>query len=102
MRVLGVLGAAFLAVYGTVGVLRNDLRVSLSKSSGAGMHLHGTLAWICFAGLLMMSTGLAGLLGPEFGAGDYDFAVRRRRFGPIFVVGVLVYGGPQVIAGWRS
>ena len=39
MRALGILGAAFLVVYGIVGVLRNDLHVSLSKSSSAGVHL---------------------------------------------------------------
>jgi hypothetical protein len=101
MRVLGVIGAVFLAGYGTRGVLRNDLDVSLSKTGSAGVHLHGPLAWTCFAGMLLMSGGMVGLLGPEFGNGDFDFGARRRRFAPIFLVGASFYAASQVIAGWR-
>jgi len=102
IRVLGIIGAAFLVVYGTIGVLRNDLHVSLSKSSSAGVHLHGPLAWLCFAGLMMMSIGMVGLLAPEFGDGELNFAARRRRFGPILAVGLAFYVASQVIAGLRS
>jgi Na+-driven multidrug efflux pump len=102
IRVLGIIGAAFLVVYGTIGVLRNDLHVSLSKSSSAGVHLHGPLAWLCFAGLMMMSIGMVGLLAPEFGDGEFNFAARRRRFGPILAVGLAFYVASQVIAGLRS
>ena len=97
MRVLGILGAAFLVVYGIVGVLRNDLHVSLSKSTSVGVHLHGPLAWACFAGMMLMSIGIVRFLAP--GDGEFDFAARRRRFGPIFVVGGALYVASQVIAG---
>jgi hypothetical protein len=88
MRVLGILGAAFMVVYGIVGVLRGDLHVSLSKSSSAGVHLHGPLAWLCFVGMMLMSIGMARFLAPEIGDGQFDFTARRRRFGPIFSVGL--------------
>lgn len=100
MRVLGIIGAAFMVGYGTIGVLRDDLNVSLSKSS-AGVHLYGPLAWLCFAGLMMMSIGLARFLA-EFRHGKFDFAARRRRLGPIFAVGLAFYVASQVIAGLRS
>jgi hypothetical protein len=100
MRALGILGAAFLVVYGIVGLLRNDLHVSLSKSSSAGVHLHGPLAWACFVGMMLMSIGIVRFLAP--GDGEFDFAARRRRFGPIFVIGALFYVASQVIAGLRS
>jgi hypothetical protein len=102
IRALGILGAAFLVVYGTTGLLRDDLHVSLSKSSSAGVHLHGPLAWACFAGMMMMSIGIVGLLAPELGDGEFDFSARRRRFSPIFVVGAALYVASQVIAGLRS
>jgi hypothetical protein len=102
MRVLGSIGAACMVGYGTIGVLRDDLHVSLSKSSSAGVHLHGPLAWLCFAGLMMMSIGIVRFLAPEFGDGEFDFAARRRRFGPIFAVGLAFYVASQVIAGLRS
>lgn len=102
MRVLGIFGAAFMVVYGTIGVLRDDLHVSLSKSSSAGVHLHGPLAWLCFAGLMMMSIGMVRFLAPEFGDREFDFAARRRRFGPTVVVGLALYVASQVIAGLRS
>jgi hypothetical protein len=100
MRFLGIMGSAFIAVYGTIGVLRDDLNVSLSKSS-AGVHLHGPFAWLCFAGLMMMSIGLVRFLA-EFGDGKFDFTARRRRFGPIVAVGLAFYVASQVIAGLRS
>ena len=53
MRLFGIVSAAFMAIYGAIGVLRNNLNVSLSKS-GAGVHLHGFLAWLCFVGMMMM------------------------------------------------
>jgi hypothetical protein len=102
MRVLGIFGAAFMVVFGTVGVLRDDLYVSLSKSSSTGVHLHGPLAWLCFAGLTMMSIGMVRFLAPEFGDGEFEFAARRRRFGPAVVVGLALYVASQVIAGLRS
>jgi len=101
MRILGILGAAFLVLYGATGVLRGDLHVSLSKSSSAGVHLHGPLAWSCFAGMMMMSIGIVRFLMPQ-SDGEFDFAARRRRFGPIFVVGAEFYVASQVIAGLRS
>lgn len=99
IRVVGIIGAVCLAVYGTIGVLRDDLHVSLSKSSSAALHLHGLLAWLCFAGIIMMSIGMVGLLAPAFGDGEFAFAWRRRRFGPTFVVGLLLYVTTQVIVG---
>jgi hypothetical protein len=102
MRALGILGAAFMIVYGIVGVLRDDLHVSLSKSSSSGVHLHGPLAWLCFVGLVMMSIGMVRFLAPEFGDGKFDFAARRRRFGPIFAAGLALFVASQVIAGLRS
>jgi hypothetical protein len=100
MRVLGILGAAFLVLYGIVGVLRNDLHVSLSKSTSVGVRLHGPLAWACFAGMLLMSIGIIRFLAP--GDGEFDFAARRRRFGPMILVGGALYVASQVIAGLRS
>ncbi len=102
MRILGIIGAVFVAAYGTIGMLRGDLHVSLSKSSSVGVHLHGPLAWICFAGMMMMSIGIAGILAPEFGDGEFDFAARRRRFGPTCAIGLACYVGSQIIAGLRS
>jgi hypothetical protein len=101
MRALGIVGAAYIVGYGTIGVLRNDLNVSLSKSS-AGVHLHGSLAWLCFAGMIMMSSGLARFLAPDLAGGQFDFAARRRRFGPTFALGLAFYIASQVIAGLRS
>jgi hypothetical protein len=100
MRVLGILGAAFLVVYGIVGVLHNDLHVSLSKPASAGVHLHGPLAWACFAGMMLMSIGIVRFLAP--GDGEFDFAARRRRFGPIILFGGALYVASQVIASLRS
>jgi hypothetical protein len=102
MRLLGIIGSACMVVYGTIGVLRDDLHVSLSKSSSAGVHLHGPLAWLCFAGLMMMSIGMVRFLAPEFGDGEFDFSARRRRFGPLFAVGLVFYVASQMIAGLRS
>ena len=50
----------------------------------------------------MMSTGMARFLGPEFGDGKFDFVARRRRFGPIFAVGLALFVASQVIAELRS
>jgi len=91
-----------MVVYATIGVLRDDLHVSLSKSSSAGVHLHGPLAWLCFCGLVMTSIGMVRFLAPEFGDGEFDFSARRRRFGPTVVVGLVLYVASQVIAGLRS
>ena len=101
MRLLGIMAAAFIAVYGIVGVLRDDLEVSLSKSS-AGVHLHGRLAWLCFAGMMLMSIGLIRFLGPAAGDGKFGFDERRRRFGPMFAVGLALYAASQAIADLRS
>jgi hypothetical protein len=100
MRFIGIMAAAFIAVYGTIGVLRNDLNVALAKSS-AGVHLHGLLAWLCFAGMMMISIGLVRFLGPGPGNGKFDFDGRRRRFGPIVAVGLALYVAAQAIAGLR-
>ena len=102
MRVLGIVGAAFMLGYGMLGVWRNDLHVALSKSSGSGVHLHGLLAWLCFAGMLMMSIGLVRFLAPESGEVEFDFDARRRRFGPIFFLGLALFVASQGIADWRS
>jgi len=102
MRALGMIGAVFMIGYGTRGLVRNDLHVSLSKSSDPGVHLHGALAWLCFAGMVTMAIGLWRLLAPEFGNGEFDFDARRRKFGPIFVIGLGLYVAAQAIAGLRS
>jgi hypothetical protein len=101
MRFLGIMGAAFIAVYGAIGVLRDDLNVALSKS-GAGVHLHGRLAWLCFGGMMMMSIGLIRFLGPASGDCKFDFDERRRRFGPMVAVGLALYAASQAIADLRS
>ena len=102
MRVLGILAAVFMVGYGIVGVWHNDLHVSLSKSSSPGVHLHGLLAWLCFAGMLMMSVALARFLAPESGSPEFDFDARRRQHGPMFFVGLAVFVVAQGIAEWRS
>jgi hypothetical protein len=50
----------------------------------------------------MFSIGLVGLVAPALGDGEYDIAARRRRFGPILLVGLAFYVGSTVIAGLRS
>jgi hypothetical protein len=102
IRVVGTIGAAYFVVYCATGLWRDDLLVSLSKSSSHGVHLHGPLAWLCFAGALMFSIGLVGFLAPAFGGGEFDASARRRRFGPILTVGLACYVAAQLIAGWRS
>jgi hypothetical protein len=102
MRALGIIGAVFMAGYGTFGVWRNDLHVSLSKSGNASVHLHGPLAWLCYAGMLMMSIGLTRFLAPESGEIEFDFDARRRRHGPLFFVGLALFVAAQAIADWRS
>jgi hypothetical protein len=101
MRWFGIIAAAFTAIYGAIGVFRNDLNVSLSKS-GLGVHLHGFLAWLCFVGMMMMSVGVVRFLSPPFDNGTFDFDERRRRFGPIFFIGLGLYIASQAIAGGRS
>ena len=102
IRFLGILGAVFMVGYGAVGLWRNDLHVSLSKSSNSDVHLHGPLAWLCFAGMLMMSIGLARFLAPKAGEHGFDFESRRRRHGPPFFVGLALFVTAQAIADWRS
>jgi hypothetical protein len=101
MRLFGIVSAAFMAIYGAIGVLRNNLNVSLSKS-GAGVHLHGFLAWLCFVGMMMMAVTVVRFLGPPFDDGMFNFDERRRRFGPLFFIGLGLYVASQVIAGGRS
>jgi hypothetical protein len=100
MRVLGIIGAVFMVGYGIRGLWHNDLHVSLSKSSSPGVHLHGFLAWLCFAGMLIMSIGLARFLAPEPGR-PFDFDVRRRQHGPTFFVGLALFVAAQAIADSR-
>jgi hypothetical protein len=102
MRVLGTIAAVFIFLYGAAGLLRNDLHVALSKSDHEGVHLHGVLAGLCFAGILMMSVGIIRLLGPAFGDGGFDFEARRRRFAPLFVLGLVLFVVSQAIAKLRS
>jgi hypothetical protein len=101
MRLVGIIAAIFLAIYGAIGVLRNNLAVSLSKT-GRGVHLHGFLAWLCFVGMMMMAVGLVRFLSPPFDNGMFNFDERRRRFGPIFFIGLGLYVASQVIGGGRS
>lgn len=101
MRCLGIIGAAFIAGYGITGVLRDDLAVSVSKS-GAGVHLHGPLAWLCCVGMLMMSSGLIRFLAPKRNEAGFDFDARRRRFGPPVVLGLALYLLSQLIAHLRT
>lgn len=100
MRVLGIIAAAFVVVYGIAGVWRNDLSVALAKS-GPGIHLHGGLAWACLAGMTMMSAGSVCFLAC-FGEDKFDFDARSRRFGPLFVVGLVIYAGSQWMGDPRS
>ena len=102
IRAVGVIGAGYILVYSAVGLWRNDLFVSLSKSSSDGVHLHRPLAWLWFAGALLFSTGLFGLVAPELGDGGYDMAARRRRFGPILLAGLALFIAAQVMARARS
>jgi hypothetical protein len=99
VRILGIAAAAFIAVLGAIGVLRNDLYASLSKSGG-GVHLHGPLAWLCSGGMLMMSLGAIRIL--RSGYGKLDFYERRSQQGPIFVIGLVLHAASQMIASWRS
>jgi hypothetical protein len=101
MRLFGIIAAAVMAIYGAIGVVRNDLNVALSKS-GVGVHLHGYLAWLCFVGMMMMSVGLVRFLSTPIDGGTFDFDERRRRFGPIFFIGLGLYVVSQAIAGGRS
>jgi hypothetical protein len=89
-----------MAGYGTLGVLRNDLHVPLSKSGNPGVHLHGLLAWLCFAGMMMISIGLVRFLAPESGEHEFDFDARRRRHGPLIFAGLALFASAQVIADW--
>jgi hypothetical protein len=97
MRVVGTLAAVFIAGYGLMGVMRNDLEVSLSKS-GPGVHLHGSLACLCCAGMLLMSIGLIRFLGPLPDDDGFDFDARRGRFGPMVLCGLILYALAQVMA----
>ena len=100
MRILGIIAAAVLLVYGIVGVLRDDLAVSMAKSSPR-VHLHGALAWACFAGMTLMSVGIVRFLA-YFGEGRFDFDARRRRFGPLFAAGLVLYAVSQWLGDLRS
>jgi hypothetical protein len=102
MRGLGIVCAALIAGYGGVGVLRNDLHVSVGKSDHVGVHLHGALAWLCFAGMLMMSIAIFRVVAPESGDGKYDFYARRNRYGPMFVLGLVLFIAAQGIASVRA
>jgi hypothetical protein len=96
LRVLGIIGAVYIVVYCAIGLQRDDLFVSLSKSGGDGVHLHGRLAWLCFAGAVMFSTGLVCLLAP--GDGEFDIGARRRRFGPLMVLGLVFFVAAKFMA----
>lgn len=93
MRVLGIIAAVFVIGFGIVGVSRNDLTVAMAKS-GPGVHLHGPLAWLCFAGMTLMSVGCVRFLAC-FREGEFDFAARRRRFGPLVAIGLVLYVAAQ-------
>lgn len=97
LRALGTLAAGFIAVYGTIGVLRNDLRVSLGKSSQI-VHLHGFLALLCYGGMIMMSVGAFRLLYPGSKDAKLDFFERRARHGLPMVLGLVIYAGAQLFA----
>jgi hypothetical protein len=94
-RVLGTVAATFIAVYGAIGVLRNDLYASLSKSGG-GVHLHGPLAWLCFGGMLLMSLGAVRVLRSS--DRKLDFYERRNQQAPIFVIGLVLYAAALMLA----
>ena len=102
IRLIGIVGAVFMALYSFIGVLRDDLHVTLSKSDGTGVHLHGPLSWLCFAAMLMISIGMAGFLLLDSGGGEFDETARRRRFGPMIAIGVAMYVVSQLIGGWGS
>ncbi|HEY6455317.1 MAG TPA: hypothetical protein VIY90_08570 [Steroidobacteraceae bacterium] len=102
IRVVAMIAAPCFVVYCAIGVWRGDLFVSLSKSGGNSVHLHGPLAWLCFAGSAVFCIGLMGLVAPEFGDGEYNIAARRRRFGPIMLIGLAFFVAPQVFVGLRS
>jgi len=98
LRLVGIVAAAYIAIYGFMGVMRNDLEISLSKSSVGVQHLHGRLAWLCFTGMIMMAVGMVCFLGPPFGEGKFDFDERRGRFGPIVAIGLGLIGASHGIA----
>ena len=98
MRVVGLMIAAFIAVSGLIGVLRNDLPISMSKSSVGVLHLHGRLAWLCFTGMMMFSAGTVLFVGPPFGEGKFDFDERRFRFGWMVLIGVGLMGASYGMA----
>lgn len=97
LRGVGIMAAAFIAIDGFIGVMRNDLEVSVAKS-GVGVHLHGRLAWLCFIGMMMFAVGMVRFLGPPFGDGNFNFDQRRGRFGPIVLIGLGLYGASYGIA----
>jgi hypothetical protein len=102
MRVLGLVGSLFMIGYGLVGLWRNDLHVSLSKAANSGVHLHGILAWLCFAGMATMSIGMARFVAWESGEREFDFDARRRRHGPMIFGGLALFVAAQAIADWGS
>jgi hypothetical protein len=101
IRVVGIIGAVYIVGYCAIGLQRDDLFVSLSKSGGDGVHLHGRLVWLCFAGAVMFSTGLVCLLAPELGDGEFDIGARRRRFGPMMVLGLVFFVAAKFMADMR-
>jgi hypothetical protein len=101
-RVLGIVAAVFMVGYGMVGLWRNDLHVSLSKTANSGVHLRGILAWLCFAGMVMMALGLTRFVAWKSGEREFDFDARRRRHGPMFFGGLAVFVVTQAIADWLS
>ena len=97
LRCVGIVAAACLALYGFIGVMRNELVITRFKPNVGVMVLHGALAWLCFTGMMMMAVGIFRLLGPPFGDGTFDFEERRHRFGWIVLIGVALFAAPDGI-----
>ena len=102
LRLVGIVAAALIALYGFVGFMRNDLAVPpMSKHSTiALLHYHGGLAWLCFTGMTLLAVGIFRLLGPPFGDELFDFADRRHRFSWIVLIGLGLFCAPQGILGY--
>jgi hypothetical protein len=99
IRCLGILAAAFVALYSFIGAVRNDLLVSFAKSD-ARVHLHGPLAWVACAGMIMMAVGVIRILGPGSGDDAFNLDERRQRYRPLAVLGLVICAAARGFATW--
>jgi hypothetical protein len=100
LRLVGIMASVLIAIYGFIGVVRNDLAVpQMSRHSSVVLHFHGGLAWLCFTGMTILAIGIFRLLGRPFDDDILDFEDRRHRFGPIVLFGLGLFCAPQGMVG---